>query len=313
MDISTDTLIDLFLFVVICTAVLFYLGARSGVGNRVSTRLRTLTEARPAAGSSANANMPPLRRLLRRLARFGDRLPLFDAMQRTRLATVLRQAGLRSPLALSILASAKLGSGVALVLLLQATAPDLLGTTLSMRALAGIGAFVIGLILPEYALKHRVKKRQRQIESALPNALDLLVICTNAGYSLAASMGRSARELERVCPALADELNVTTGELQLSGDSNAALRNLADRVGTPSVRSLVATLIQAQQYGTPITQSLRMLARTERNTRMLALEEKAAKLATKITVPMILFILPTVVLIAGGPAALNLMSAFGGR
>ena len=111
----------------------------------------------------------------------------------------------------------------------------------------------------------------------------------------------------------ADELALTTHELQLSGDRHTALRNLAERVGTSSVRSLVATLIQAQQYGTPITQSLRTLAKSERNARMLSLEERAAKLATKITIPMIMFILPTVILIAGGPAALNLMAAFGGR
>lgn len=304
-----SALIDLLLFAVICLAAVTWLRARSGVRSRIAARARAVS-ATPGAQAE---NQTVLQSLQYRLARLGERLPLLDATQRTKLALLLRQAGWRNQLALPVFASIKFGSGIALVLLQQSLLPAVLGDTLSMQALVGLGTFVAGMILPEYLLKFRVSQRQKEVEAALPNALDLLVICTNAGYSLPASFERTAHELKRVSPVLADELALTTHELQLSGDRHTALRNLAERVGTSSVRSLVATLIQAQQYGTPITQSLRTLAKSERNARMLSLEERAAKLATKITIPMILFILPTVILIAGGPAALNLMAAFGGR
>lgn len=167
----------------------------------------------------------------------------------------------------------------------------------------------VGLMAPEFVLRAYVKKRRRRIHRSLPDALDLLVICTNAGYSLSASIKRISEEMRELCPALADELDMTAHDIQLSTDTVSALRGLADRTKVESLRSVVTTLIQAQQYGTPITQSLKQLAKSERATRMLLLEERGAKLAAKMTLPMMLLILPAVVLISGAPAMMQLMEA----
>jgi len=155
-----------------------------------------------------------------------------------------------------------------------------------------------------------ISRRQKKISSYFPDALDLMVICTNAGNSLSISIMRVANELQKICPPLSDEFKFTADQLQLDGDSASALRNMSKRIGIQSMRSLVTTLIQSQQYGTPISQSLKTLSRSERTAQLLALEEKAAKLAAKMTVPMVLFILPTVGIIAVGPAILGLMNLF---
>jgi tight adherence protein C len=185
-----------------------------------------------------------------------------------------------------------------------------IGDHFVMRLLAMAGAFVIGMMLPEHALGFVVKRRQRAIAAALPDALDLLVICTNAGNSLVVAIKRVAAELHTICPPLSDEFSVTADQLQIGGDSAAALNAMAARIGLTSMRALVTTLVQSQQYGTPITQSLRMLSRTERSMQIIALEEKAAKLAPKMTLPMMLFIMPTIALIAAGPAVIRLIAVF---
>ena len=168
----------------------------------------------------------------------------------------------------------------------------------------------IGLLLPRIILDKLVKRRQQAIERSLPDALDLLVICTNAGLGLNSALQRVAEELNGVAPELADELRLTSTELQLSNDTSAVLERMGERIQLASINSLVSTLIQARQYGTAITQALRILAKSERTARLMRLEEAAAKLAVKITLPMMLFILPTVLIVGAGPAVLNLMEFF---
>ncbi len=247
-----------------------------------------------------------------RFALLGEQVPMLDAMQRTQLAQKLTRAGFRDRRAVSILVGCKLSAGALLGLGGIALGPHLpvFGKYFIFRALLLLAAFMVGMMIPEIVLNSRTKRRQRVISSALPDALDLLVICTNAGNSLVVGLKRVARELKNICPPLSDEIAVTADELQIGGDSAVALRNMAERIGLPSVRGLVSTLIQSQRYGTPITQSLRQLSRTERMAQMTALEEKAAKLATKITLPMMFFILPTVGLISAGPALIRLIEVF---
>jgi tight adherence protein C len=124
------------------------------------------------------------------------------------------------------------------------------------------------------------------------------------------SIRRVADELKTICPPLSGEFSLTADELKLSGDSTRALQALADRIDLPSIRALIATLTQSMRYGTPITQALRTLSHTERLAHIVSLEEKAAKLAPKMAVPMMLFILPAVMLIAAGPAVIQLISVF---
>jgi len=130
---------------------------------------------------------------------------------------------------------------------------------------------------------------------------------------LNSALHRVAEELGMVAPEIADELRLTSHELQVSSDTVTVLERLADRVKLESVDSLVSTLVQSRQYGTAITQALRVLARSERTARLMRLEEQAAKLAVKITIPMMIFILPTVLIVGAGPAVLSLMDFFSGQ
>jgi tight adherence protein C len=285
-------------------------GTRQRIGQRARQgAARAATEYALGAGE-ASRSMP--QRVARQVASLGERVPVVDATQRMKLSGRLASAGFRERRAVSVVAGLKIVCGALLALgaiVIGGHVPRI-GEYFVFRALMMAGAFVIGMMLPEYALGIVIRRRQKTIASYLPDALDLLVICTNAGNSLVVAIKRVATELKSICPPLADEFSVTADELQIGGDSASALNAMAARIGLPSMRALVTTLVQSQQYGTPITQSLRMLSRTERAMQIIALEEKAAKLAPKMTLPMMLFVMPTVALIAAGPAVIQLIAVF---
>lgn len=244
------------------------------------------------------------------MTRLGNRLPLFNPQQRRQLQNQMLTAGFRQPNALSVFISIKLSCGMVGGIVGFVAARLTENDQPLMSAIMVLGGLFLGMMLPDMALRHRVRTRQSAIHRSLPDALDLLVICTNAGYSLSSSIKRLGVEMKDVCAPLANELEITSHEIQVNADPVEGLRRLAERTGVESLRALVATLIQAHQYGTPITQSLKTLARTERTTRILSLEEKGAKLAAKLTMPMMLLILPAVMLISGGPAFLRIMETF---
>ncbi|MFM0170826.1 type II secretion system F family protein [Paraburkholderia sediminicola] len=307
MTLSTvDTV--LCIAVLAATLIAFMRGHR--VSARIAQRARALAgEQRVALGMPATGGSL-VRRIEVRFAALGERFPLFEAAHRSDLAKRLTRAGFRGARPVSVLIGIKAVSGAlaALGMLLASPHVALLAQWMVLRIAAIAALFMVGMMLPEFALQWYTRRRQRQIAGALPDALDLLVICTNAGHSLASSIVRIAEEMRSIAPALARELELTAQELRIDGDTTTVLRNLAERVDVASLRTLVTTLAQSQRYGTPITQALRVLARAERTQHMHLLEEKAARLSTKITLPMMFFILPTVILIAAGPAALRLMT-----
>jgi len=247
------------------------------------------------------------------LRRLGSAIPLFSATQRTEVGQKLVAAGFRSPQALLIMAGASLLSALAALVAVVLFGWPRLDNELTYKLGAALLALYVCSLLPRLVLDRFVVRRQRAIERSLPDALDLLVICSNAGLGLNSAIQRVSEELEQVAPALSDELRLTSSELQLSADASTVLEGLAERTRLPAMRSLVSTLVQSRQYGTAITQALRVLARTERTARMMRLEEAAAKLSVKITMPMMLFILPTVLIVAAGPAILSLMDLFGSK
>lgn len=255
------------------------------------------------------ADEPGLReRTTRMMIGWGQKLPLFNPKQRKQVQDQLLTAGFRHPHALSIYVAVKLVGG-AVGVVAGVVVGRSFGVVPLVAVIVVMGGLQVGMLGPEIALRRRVVARRQAIHRSLPDALDLMVICTNAGYSLGATIRRLAMELAEISPALANELEVTSHEIQMSGDPVSGLRNLAERTGVPSLRAMVATLVQAHQYGTPITQSLKTLARSERTTRILTLEEKGAKLAAKMTMPMMLLILPAVMLVSGAPAFLRLMES----
>ncbi|WP_345814958.1 type II secretion system F family protein [Paraburkholderia sp. PREW-6R] len=313
MPFSARNLLDLGLCALLLTLAYVYYRVRSGPAERVADRVRMLNALKITTTSEIEETDDTLtKRLLRRIADLGERLPLLDAKRRAALTRTLVRAGFRSRRATALLVATKFFAGLAFAIpafIVFADVPNF-GEYFIMRAFAFLGGFMIGMIVPEYALAWYSRRRRNEISLYLPDALDLLVICTNAGNSLSVAIRRVSSEIALMAPALAQELTFTANELQLGGDSTAVLRNFAERVDLPSARSLVSTLIQSMQYGTPITQALRVLSRSERAARLMAMEEKAAKLPPKITLPMMIFILPTVVMIACGPAILTLGSVF---
>jgi tight adherence protein C len=288
-----------------------------GVRGRIAARAReaglschadaTLVEDEVAEGGGFRS------RMLRRLATLGDKIPLFDAKYRAKLHLEMVRSGYRSNVAVSILLAVKFCVGLvcaALTVMLGSNIP-MIGAYPVGRGSAMMGAFVIGMMVPEYVVAFRASRRRKAMAGSLPDALDLLVICTNAGNSLAVSIRRVADELATICPPLSGEFSLAADELKLSGDSSRALLGLAERINLPSIRALISTLTQSMRYGTPITHALRTLSRTERLAHIVALEEKAAKLAPKMVLPMLLFILPPVVAIAAGPAVIQLLEIIG--
>jgi tight adherence protein C len=171
-----------------------------------------------------------------------------------------------------------------------------------------IFAAYAGMQLPWLFLKNRITKRQISIRRAFPDALDLLLICVESGMSIEAAFKRVSDEIGSQSIPLAEELTLTTAELSYLQDRRMAYENLAKRTGLEGVRSVCVALQQAERYGTPLAQTLRVLAQENRDMRMAEAEKKAAALPPKLTVPMILFFLPVLFVVILGPAAIKVMA-----
>ncbi|WP_168694310.1 type II secretion system F family protein [Sphingomonas flavalba] len=163
---------------------------------------------------------------------------------------------------------------------------------------------------PDIWLKNQITKRSTAIRKGLPDALDLLVICAEAGLTVDAAFGRVARELGRGYPELGDEFMLTSIELGFLTERRQAFENLANRVDLEAVRGVVTTMIQTEKYGTPLASALRVLSAEFRNERMMRAEEKAARLPAIMTVPLICFILPVLFIVILGPAACSISDSF---
>ena len=170
----------------------------------------------------------------------------------------------------------------------------------------------LGFYLPGFLLHARVKKRQKAIQHGLPDALDLLVVCVEAGMGLDAAMYRVCVELVDQEPILSSELRLLTLELRAGKSRREALKNLSSRIGLEDVGSLVAMLIQTDMFGTSIAQTLRVYADSMRTKRFQLAEELAAKLPVKMLFPLIFFIFPTLLIVILGPAAIRIIRMFSG-
>jgi tight adherence protein C len=159
---------------------------------------------------------------------------------------------------------------------------------------------------PDMWLKNKIQKRSHLIRKGLPDALDLLVICAEAGLTVDASFNRVAKELGKAYPQLGDEFALTSIELGFLTDRRSAFENLARRIDLDAIRGVVTTMIQTEKYGTPLASALRVLSAEFRNERMMRAEEKAARLPAIMTVPLILFILPVLFIVILGPAACSI-------
>lgn len=170
-------------------------------------------------------------------------------------------------------------------------------------------AVIVGAYAPDVFVSNQGQKRRQKIQKALPDGLDLMVICSEAGLSIDATLNRVSSELRNSWPELADELGLTAIEIGFLPDRSQALTNLARRVKLDGIRGIVNTLVQTERYGTPLAQALRVLSAELRTNRLMKAEEKAARLPAVLTVPMILFIMPALFVVLIGPGALRTMDA----
>jgi tight adherence protein C len=241
---------------------------------------------------------------LGRLGLWLSNSPAIGAQELARVRALLREAGIAAPgaapLALAVKALLALGGPLAFPTALAQSGE------LVIALVAALAVTLIGWRLPDLALGVLRRRRREAIERGLPDALDLLVICGEAGVGLETALDRVATEMATAHPALGAELSIAAAEMRVLSDRYTALLNLADRVPLDSLRSVLTTLIQTLRYGTPLGQALRTIAAELRTLRIARFEEKAARLPVLITLPMVAFILPSVFVIVGGPAALDL-------
>jgi tight adherence protein C len=243
------------------------------------------------------------------------RLNLLRSHHATEARALLARAGFRTSEAMVryLFARASMPLVFASAMVADSYGAHVLPIPPEFRWVAALGAAVLGFFAPGVFMKNLVTKRQKQLQLGLPDALDLMVICAEAGLSLDASLTRVARELEPTWPDVSEELGITAAELTFLPERRQAFENLNERTNLASVRGVVNTLLQTAKFGTPLAQSLRVLAAEYREARITRAEEKAARLPAMLTVPMILFILPTLFIVLLGPATLNIIDTFSGK
>lgn len=262
----------------------------------------------PAATASASAQAAPAEDASALLKHASGRI---NAAELRVLARACRRWKIPTRHASGAFAALRIGLAVAagglalLVLRLAAAdAPPMLHVT------GAIGPALGAWLAPAFLLQGAAKRHSETVAAGLPEALELLLVCVEAGLSLEDGLERVTRELKWSQPALAEELMQTSADLKILPDRDQALANLAARIDLPSVRSVVTSLSQTLRYGTPLSQALRVTASELRNDSLVALEERANRLPTLLTVPMMLFMMPTIFLIIGGPAAIRMLDAF---
>jgi tight adherence protein C len=243
------------------------------------------------------------------------RLNLLRSRHAADARNMLVQAGIRSRDAMVGFLFARISLPILFGIMLLADTKlfHLLPITPSFEFVPPMVGVLLGFYAPTMYLRNAAAKRAKQLQLSLPDGLDLMVICAEAGLSLDASLIRVSRELGNGSPELAEELAITAAELTFLPDRRMAFDNLNTRTNSEGIRAVVNTLQQTAKFGTPLAQSLRVLASEMRAARMTRAEEKAARLPALLTVPMILFILPTLFIVLLGPAAIGIIDTFAQR
>src|SRR5271163_3179651 len=278
--------------------VVFAFGAAAVTPTSVlGARLRAL------GGQQVQAPEKPVTKVKERLEQALDpiskAIPLSPSdVSRTRAWLI--QAGLREPRHVSYY----LGTRLLLAMLGLAGVVIFSGLG-SLPLLVCVPAF--GFFLPRFFLKRMIKDRQQRIRIALPDALDLTVICVEAGLALDQALMRVGKDLHHAHPDLSEEFHFVNLEMRAGKPRAEALRNLIDRTGVDYIRSLVGTLIQTDRFGTSVAQALRIHSDSLRTSRRQRAEEQAAKTTIKMVIPLVLFVLPSIIFVTLGPAVIQLI------
>jgi tight adherence protein C len=284
--------------------------ARDELGTRMRQissereRIRARERAKMEAQKNQTSLKPEPKKFFKTIV---DRFNLMKQTEDGEMVKKLRMAGLRGQNPVFVFIALRLLMPFALFaisafyifIVIQLDKPFFVKLAISL-AVAYFGYYA-----PLIYVKNQINKRQKSIRRAWPDALDLLLICVESGMGIESAFRKVSEEIGSQSVALAEELSLTTAELSYLQDRRKAYENLGERTGLEQVRGVVTSLIQAEKYGTPVGQSLRVLAQDSRDARMSEAEKKAAALPPKLTVPMILFFLPVLFAVIITPAAIQ--------
>lgn len=268
------------------------------------------------------------RKTLFEKARKNDQIPLEAAHESTKsaLTTLFRleklsgaktarqllvQAGYRHPKALMVYLISRLALPTCFLLLsflFLESVDKPIDDGIKLLIMFALACF--GFFLPYILVKNTSQKRQEEVQITFPDSLDMMLICVQGGISIESAINRIAERIAEYSPILAEELGILSAELAMLSDRRAAYRGFADRVGSPAARTFVNAMLQAEQYGSSVSNAMRVIAEELRDMRMSAAENKAASLPPKLTVPMILFFLPSLFVVILGPAMIQASRMF---
>ena len=280
--------------------------------NPIKGRIEILVKGDQRAAPQPIFDNAEATRTQRLLERLGRGLAPTEASKEHKVADRLNQIGYRTRYHLHVFYAFKILCAVGLPLVVGLFTLSY-GMTLDKALPYILLAAPLGLILPDYWLNKTLKKRQTVLRKSLPDALDMLVVCAEAGLGLNAAIQRVAMELDIQHPLLSEELKTTMLHMGAGMDSRTALQELANRTGMDEMRSLVATLQQAMRFGTSISETLRAFAEDMRNKRLEAAQEQAAKVGVRMLIPIALCMLPAVMLVVMGPPMIKLMGSLSGQ
>jgi tight adherence protein C len=286
------------------------------VQDKLKARMKNVTEHRErlrqaqresfakkgAKGLRANSAQGALKEVV-------ENLKLFEVFDAAEARKKLVMAGFRGPRPVFVFMAARIGMPFVMAIGagVYIYAIDNMGLDNFGRLLVIIFAFFSGFYVPNLYIGNAVKNRQQKIQLSWPDALDLLLICVESGMSIEAALQKVSEEVGPNAPELAEELGLTTAELSYLQERKQAYANLAERTGLDGVKGVTTALIQSEKYGTPLGQSLRVMAQENRDLRMQEAEKKAAALPPKLTVPMIGFFMPVLFAVILGPAVLQVL------
>lgn len=288
--------------------------ASAGIGLAVSmlagSSARVLRRRLATAKSPSNSNVAA-NRLAKSVEPISHYVLPANEEERSHVRERLVHAGYRAPTALNVFYALKALLAVILPTAVLMAAPFFPEMQTSVVIFVIMAASATGVIGPNIYLQRKIDRRQRALRHGFPDALDLLVVCVEAGLGLSTAIQRVAEEIYVGHPELADDMMLVTTEIRAGIDSVTALRNLAIRTGLNDIRGLVTLLAQSMRFGTSIADTLRVYSEEFRDKRMQAAEEQAAKLGTKLIFPLVTCLFPAFFVVTIGPAILKVLAAVG--
>ncbi len=296
------------------SAALLVLGVAGLVTDSEARLVRRRVQAVPAAGGGFRERRERLGRRRRResmeafLEAFGERVGK-EQGRRKKVREMLIHAGFRRPNAPFIFVGLR-ATGAVVFFFAGTFLAAFFGVTAQQRLLMVFGGMLFGWMLPYLIVRRKVRQRQDEVQRTLPDALDLMVVCVEAGLGLNQAMVRVGDEMERISKTLGEELTLVSLEIRAGTPRAEALRNLGYRTGVSDVRGLTSMLIQTDRFGTSVADALRIHADELRTKRRQRAEEAAAKLTVKMVIPIVLFIFPSIFLVILGPAVFHAQELF---